>query len=1112
MNRITIFAITLFASINTFAQWTKPAPPAISNISINTNCYLFNKEANAFLIGGNEWGTRASISEKRGSKFYINLYFKDNNWDGNSYYLINDVESGKLNGSKGYMFIDNLDRIYVDGIPGENKNMGFQFVTNEDGTFKISLSNNNETFNPENYPNTYLGVIPEIEDGRVYFCNLDSLVGKYDPAKFQSSWYVVTAKDYKSYTDKIAQYDAAIELGKALEEAKKYDGIDEELMEDATFAYEHTFTSIDELKEMSDSIKKVIKKIKITLANTDNPVEMLSMYGEVEQTFSTKATTGWVMDTNAENKGASNGNASKDIEKTGYHLENWNNEALGNGSVWAKITDIPNGVYRLSMLAFTNDTLTTLAFAGNDTTRVRTELIDIDRPTEVMAIVDNNEITFGLRLVNSNANWIGLDNVNLYYLGTSYEAYKMVADSYINRSKDYVSLTENGSLTNYSKEHLKEYKSVIKSLSEAKTTEDVIKYLNDFKTVIANLENSIIAYETYVELYTNVGMWLTEQIYENESVKFLDRYINGTDDLLGFNGNGNATFILNSLELTWDEMTDEIKYLQKLYDDAYASILKGGDDCTKLIKNPKFIEEGGWLSAVGPKWPVGNTSICPVVEANNMICNVYQELTNLQNGLYEINVQAVFRPGREYNEENAAKADAVIYINSFESKIPCADINSAEEASEAFAEGKYNVKAYGIVSDGTLHIGIRNNSRLVDGCVLWAGNVSLRYFDKTSNAISDAITFILPYAKDVYAESICGIAEKEALNYAITFAHQEDDPYEEFVNLKQSVDDVIAGNKLYKKLEKAVDILDKAIDNNEADEDIKKTLREINFKVSNLLSKHELTNSKATEALAKIYESIVIAKRYGYAEGTEENPVDYTDLILNNNFDPEDGSLDECNINGWNTTAMNGYKENTVSYNRAEYELNQTIYGLKKGTYKLTVHGYYRAGYANEDEMNLKKDSVDSHLATLYVETPTKKYSKPLLLLTEGASDTQECETGCFTTSEGKYVPTSTSSSVIYFNKGYYLNEITFELSELGAVRIGISKKGIIANDYSVIGQWKLWNLGLVHEDVGINDAETISDNTITGVYTIDGMRLSEPRKGINIIRMSDGTVKKIQN
>ena len=48
---------------------------------------------------------------------------------------------------------------------------------------------------------------------------------------------------------------------------------------------------------------------------------------------------------------------------------------------------------------------------------------------------------------------------------------------------------------------------------------------------------------------------------------------------------------------------------------------------------------------------------------------------------------------------------------------------------------------------------------------------------------------------------------------------------------------------------------------------------------------------------------------------------------------------------------------------------------------------------------------------------------------------------------------------------------------------------------------------------IKLDDLEdTISDNTITGVYTIDGMRLSEPRKGINIIRMSDGTVKKIQN
>ena len=45
-------------------------------------------------------------------------------------------------------------------------------------------------------------------------------------------------------------------------------------------------------------------------------------------------------------------------------------------------------------------------------------------------------------------------------------------------------------------------------------------------------------------------------------------------------------------------------------------------------------------------------------EAQNMVCDVYQELTGLQNGLYEMNLQAVFRPGDTYTATARLRACA----------------------------------------------------------------------------------------------------------------------------------------------------------------------------------------------------------------------------------------------------------------------------------------------------------------------------------------------------------------------------------------------------------------------------------------------------------------------
>jgi len=1110
MNRFVIFVFSLLSSVNSFAQWSKPSAPAKGSLTINTECYLYNKDAGGFLTGANEWGTRASISEDHGWKITLDIKSENYSWDGESYYIISQVENGENAGNKGYMFADALNEIFLDKGKDDKENNVFSFIGQSDGTYKIGLSDWNKEFTKKNYPDTYLGCIYGKKDSRVYLCTPDTTTEKTNVDSVQTIWYVVTSSEYKKYIDKLDQYKAALALGETLEEAKKLDGIDEDLMFDANFAYEHTFSETNDLITLNERLIKAVKDIKLATADITNPIEVLSIVKSVEQTFDNTLTTGWTMDTEADNKQASNGNGAKDIELTGNHLENWRKEALGSGTIWAKLTDIPNGVYKLTALAFTNDSTSTFVFAGNDTTYVKSSVIDIDKQSEILTIVENNELTFGMRLDKTNANWVGLDNVNLYYLGNKDEAYKIVADSFIVKNKDYKKLIENSIIPYYSKESYNAYIEAINELKEAIYAGDITKKLTNYKSAIESLYNSIIAYEEYSQSYINAGMWLTAQTIDTEQVKKLEEYINGTDEPIGFNGFGNATHILEYYDLNTSEIINEKIYLDKLYDDAYASIINEGEDCTKLIKNPNFSEEKGWTSAVGPTWPTGDTEVFPVFEAWNMVCDIYQEMSNLQNGLYEMEVYAALRPGNEYNEENINKANAYIYINTYKEPIPCADIKSADEASNLFAEDNHKVKVYGIVTDGTMRLGICNKIRSAEGCRLWGGSVTLKYHAKNPTVLSEAITHTLPYAKKVYNNSVCGNAEKEALAYAINFANQEDDPFEELINLKNSIDAVEEGKELYNTLDIALRTLNETLETSTADTNTKNTLQEIHFTASNLLTNHELSNNQAREYIAKVYESIVIAKRYGYAEGTADNPVDYSELILNNNFDPSKGNKDENRVDGWSTTSMNGYKLNTISYNRSEYELNQTIYGLKKGTYKVTVNGYYRAGYALEDEKNYN-DTIESHLATLYATTPQETYSTKLMNLTEGATSKIECTGDYVKLSNGLYVPNSSSSSAEYFSKNYYLNELVFELKTDGPVKIGISKKGIIANDYSVIGKWGLWNMGIVNDDIiAVSIDETYNNSDVNEVYSTNGIRIAKPTTGINIVKMNDGTVKKI--
>lgn len=68
MNKIALFVASLLMSISSFAQWAKPAAPAVAPMSVDEECYLYNKGADGFLLGANDWETRASVSPTLGPK------------------------------------------------------------------------------------------------------------------------------------------------------------------------------------------------------------------------------------------------------------------------------------------------------------------------------------------------------------------------------------------------------------------------------------------------------------------------------------------------------------------------------------------------------------------------------------------------------------------------------------------------------------------------------------------------------------------------------------------------------------------------------------------------------------------------------------------------------------------------------------------------------------------------------------------------------------------------------------------------------------------------------------------------------------------------------------
>lgn len=65
----------------------------------------------------------------------------------------------------------------------------------------------------------------------------------------------------------------------------------------------------------------------------------------------------------------------------------------------------------------------------------------------------------------------------------------------------------------------------------------------------------------------------------------------------------------------------------------------------------------------------------------------------------------------------------------------------------------------------------------------------------------------------------------------------------------------------------------------------------------------------------------------------------------------------------------------------------------------------------------------------------------------------------------------------------------------------------VISNDFKTINTY---TLNINNVTTGINSVENAADNTIEAIYNISGQRINEMQKGVNIVRMSDGTTVKV--
>ncbi len=269
-----------------------------------------------------------------------------------------------------------------------------------------------------------------------------------------------------------------------------------------------------------------------------------------------------------------------------------------------------------------------------------------------------------------------------------------------------------------------------------------------------------------------------------------------------------------------------------------------------------------------------------------------------------------------------------------------------------------------------------------------------------------------------------------------------------------------------------------------------------------------------------------------------------------------------------------GNRTNAELWNRPEFTFSQTVNGLPAGTYEFRVRALYRDGGGVDKNMVDAYNAAGGekewakHNAVLFAKSSDNEWDSYIKAI-ESLKATENSFTQCGTnwetdeldgskyptairfmngtideadqkdgvtysgTNEGDYpfdiklslgMDEETLTETVYYYpssmQGFYAackkdptayaNSVIFYLSEAGNVELGIRKDAAIGNDWVIMDDFELYYLGkeaptAIDEVAGAEEGQGAVE-----YYSINGVKLSAPQQGINIVKYANGQVKKV--
>lgn len=1177
MKKSLLLLASMLMSVASFAQWTKPVATG-QDMVLNDTVYLYNVEANGFLLGANDWNTRASVGSK-GYKVIIQTEKGEFTADTDCYLICDSVET---QGETKAMFADNAQAIWVDNLSGANVE-AWKINKLANGNYEIVNSGISES-QPLGVAEYYAG-----ETGNTRLWLYDTSL-TYDSGEeeglplfsgeFWSEWKFISPTEYATLQPKVAAYRAALSLKAALDAAKaEYPSLDFSAQE---AVYNNTSSTDVQLAAAEAEVQNIIIEYKVSLATYDEPLDFTDQIGDGSdvsywtQEFTGDGTTG-SHTTNTWSTEADNGGDGTDM--TTPFCEHWTGSGgiLSDQKIYQKLTSLAPGLYKLTIDARAYSEAGGIEafeglkmYFGNDTINLQDEvdmylsgtkcvLWSKDYFTIISILKEAGDVEFGFEIKDANWNWLAFKNTSLKYYGNkdveanavkllkaSYSYEKAAAEDY-DANPSYVE-AYNAAVDAFDAATEKaEIKETAKAASAAKAA------LDDNVTAYENLLAKITSWETAVESGTQ---------YAGENWDAFTEFVTMEDEVEGYPTPIPFVIKEGDRSLTTEEISTYISTVDSLYSNAVATSLVPGADCTGMLVNPDFgsgtnsFSTEGWTGGA----TLGGLKSYMCAERYSTTVDFYQTVKDAPAGIYKIETHAFVRPSANTNDWTGDEdINCWLYMNNFRSTvqhilvdaIPAGEaqnmVNSytdgpTEEAfypsntwttgydylyqgevttlpngkysdagfyvpncmigaSYAFQSGRYAVTTYGLVGEGEdMKIGITSDGQTVHW-FLFSG-FKLTYEGKSAEALEQLLPTYVEQLENYIEENEDNItnpvlnAATEALDDAkdALTSGDADLMWDNLINVNAHLTAAKENVAAYEAYNDAVTALDDALATYESTA----SAEALNAytELANKMDGVEDMTTEEVKALTEEVESVTAAiKIPGTDTASDDNPVEFTQVIVN-------ADIEEGATVGWTYTKNGGNGPSLTSgidgqsvefWNGSatslEFNIYQVLSNLPAGTYELTAMASNSFNGVEADATAYTEGTANEGRAYLYAMTADGSVAASTPVIPQEAGCTEQYET----------------YSVIF--------TLTEDKSD---VTIGFQSVGTMAARWFVCDNFTLKCYGTNSSkentaDQGAVDIATISTkNAPSAIYTVSGARVNALQKGINIVKMSDGSIRKV--